>query len=446
MQSEDSAKKEALRRAVAAYVVRNEWPLLLIMLPPFMPVIVFIMLLCVSGGRSDPHENFKQSKQQYESEHPVLADENNAAIDYRSADAVLSAQQERRPIELCRIGDYYALPQVRRFIESNGETLAHLLTASEKSACEWGEKTPKQRPIDEFALLNLLQVYARCCAHKGEHEKAAQALKSAYKLIDRLNSDFACTSANIDQIANAILFWDTPQSTADLEHYRQALGSERDARSRALRKLKAFRSDVVYALDGIASGNLTPSRYGWIGAYAPTPGSVRMMWYAGERKSFHAILDALTKGLDDGDKTLRWYEYVRKHATAPMPFCDKRHLAINAYFDDEESFRVTEAGMAVLKFRLKHGRDPLSLKELVPEFLPAVPRAVFRDVELSLKTDAEGINLGCDPFDPVEFQRRYGEREVLRINGPGRVEMHSDMGCQFVLPPLWNSARQEARK
>ena len=52
---------------------------------------------------------------------------------------------------------------------------------------------------------------------------------------------------------------------------------------------------------------------------------------------------------------------------------------MKAYFEVEERSRLAVVAAAFLQYRVKYGRDPLSMEQLVPEFLSEVPKGLFHD-------------------------------------------------------------------
>jgi hypothetical protein len=440
----DFALPDDPRRAVAAQCLRCHAIVVPVLLAA-IPVIGLFIFLFVAGGREDPAANFQASQAAYQQLHPVLPDDANAANDYRLAEQALVSLKDG--ISLNRRGDYYDLPAIKAHLERNGVALAQLLAAAEKADCEWGDPysaSLKKLP-DIHSLQYLLNVHARRCAHHGDHTQAAAALKAAcvlgcrYQKVDwRANS-----SGTAHESLCAILFWDPPKSSAALDGYSRAVGAEYDGQRQALERLERMRIDALYCLDGLAAGKLSPGQLGWIAQHAARPGSSRMVWYGGERRSFISAMESYRAALAGGEKELSWGRHVREHASAPMPFCSRLDYWPRHSFEIDERHRALVTALAFMRHRIKYGKDPRKLSELVPEFLPAVTVSAFSQTPLALTEDSAGIKLSGDLYDPIDFQHVYGEREVIRITAPGH-DSNSPYDDEIVLlPPLWQSIREE---
>jgi len=80
---------------------------------------------------------------------------------------------------------------------------------------------------------------------------------------------------------------------------------------------------------------------------------------------------------------------------------------------NQAHFRVTQAGIAVERYRLAQGRLPQSLEELVPEYMEAVPADPFDGRPLKyrmLETGYVVYSIGEDSSDDGGNERGKGER------------------------------------
>jgi hypothetical protein len=153
------------------------------------------------------------------------------------------------------------------------------------------------------------------------------------------------------------------------------------------------------------------------------PGRNGSLLYGAERECLAAVIDDLASSVSRGAWLTRKdaISLVASHQTGPATLAV---TAMSRYGSDLEQFarceeqaRVTDAGLAFLEFRVKHGRNPKSLEDLVPEFLPAVPRGVFHPAPLRMRVDPD--RLGVEQWDIKTLTVTWSHQGTIRIYALG---------------------------
>jgi hypothetical protein len=315
----------------------------------------------------------------------------------------------------------------------------------------------------------LLAGHARTYAHAGDHQTAAQDLSAIYAMARHLDADpvLICglVSVAISQIADsaleAIIAFDTPAKSNDVQAYRAAVWLDRKPNECWARYMAGEKAFGLYTIDGIFANPASATRaaFGLSGGGGPPFWAGGAILYGGERRCYAAVMDEATarvlKGEPFGDTELmasidRHSEGTSIFARLLIPVLGRSHIS---FCRCAEKARTVDAGLAVLAYRLKHERDPKTLEELVPEFLAAVPRSVFYDQLLRLRMDPEGVF----EHDTRAYKTFRRDRGVLRIytvgeNGVddgglnadecGAYGVGKDDRC-FCVPPTVRTPREE---
>ncbi|MCY3021381.1 MAG: hypothetical protein NTW87_20395 [Planctomycetota bacterium] len=411
--------------ALAAWYLRDRhrrvWRL-----PITVALVIFVAVLLVRGTADDPKAHLEASRAALLALAPpdVPAAE-NAALDYARAHKAKVAfprapGKQQWPddphVNVTKETALLDFPQVHAYLASNASAIQLLYAGAAKPRCNWGlnyalgPAIPMAHLASTRDSARLLAIHARLAAHAGDHQAAARSIAAIYRLADQCAVDpllinglvsVAC-AAIADGTLEAIVTWDMPASLDDLAAYRKALWLDRRGWARAARSLAAEKAFCLFILDSVTAGVIpAPVQAPGLGTglefLAPDKGGA--IWYGAERSCYVAVIDELVDRTARGEclSEEQAKALVAKHQAGPaiMTFTDMpvfTRCVLN-FLANEDRGVVTDAGLAFLQFRLKHGRDPKSLDELVPEFLPAVPTGVFHPSPLRMKVDPEGVRV-----------------------------------------------------
>jgi len=407
------------REAIAGWYLRRSHRRLW-MLPLTAWLLVFIAVLLLRGTVEDPRANFRASQAAFLAlAPPSLPKGENAAEDYALAQTAFvpfaPAQGKSNSDLFSNItGDskFFETQEVQTFLANNTLALQHLYAGAAKAKCNWGLNydlrakwgNPTRFPWGNNNE-NLLAAHARASAHAGDHKAAAKSIATIYRLAEQCCSDpvfercwgAVATARLADRTVEAISTWDTPGSLDDLDAYRKAVWHPRWGSDVVLGFLAAWKKQGLGYMDGVACGALQAGIFHSLPAQHLTPRGGGILGYGPERHCVAAVMDEIIARSARGQylNTKDMEELVAKHQTGPARLAAEiisyvqRHL--ERYANSEEQARVADAGLAFLMFRMKHGRDPKSLDELVPEFMPAVPQGIRCPQPLRMKMEPEGV-------------------------------------------------------
>ncbi|MGD0092584.1 MAG: hypothetical protein ABSE73_21930 [Planctomycetota bacterium] len=425
------------RAAAAAWYLRSAHRRLW-MLPLTAGLVVVVALLLLRGTAEDPAENLKASQAALLAlAPPAVPKEENAAEDYAlaqkakvpySSSAALGSPRNDPSTFITKESRLFENPDVQAYVAKNAAAIQHLYAGAAKARCNWGLNyglginmlMPHLAQTRDSA--RLLAIHARASAHAGDHRAAARSIATIYKLAQHVNSDpvlisslvcIACASI-ADGTIEAIVAWDTPDSSEDLAAYRKAVWLDRHWQTAAARSLACERAMNLYTLDGMASGSMPmPGFPGfWAGGF---------LWYGSDRHCYSAVMDEFIARSLRGEwhKDEDMSELIARHQTGPA-IMTRMVLPVLARFGQslmvcEERGRVVDAGLAFLQFRAKYQRDARSLDELVPEFLAAVPKGVLSPVPLRMRVDPKGV----EEIDRLTQKRSWRDPNTIRIYALG---------------------------
>lgn len=404
------------RRALAAWYLLWGARGLIGIFMSFGLVLLFALLI-LRGGADNVEDNLRQSRADVLALQPeAVEDENNAALDYQKAFAAtvrFNGQYSDSPEYFANRSDgtYFSGPEVTTYLQQNAAAIQALLQAVEKPRCDWKLNyaqgyailLPHLGPLRNSA--RLLAAYARECAHRGQHAEAARAIAAMYAMARHAERDpiLICglvaiaISAIADQAIESIVLWETPAAVADIEGYRKALWVGRNWRERVLRLMESEKVLALFTIDGLVDAS---QKKGATAAMAgmgySTPGGA-IFWYGADRRCCVAVMDELIAEIRAGkfSSDVPLESRIERHQSGPAIVASQLIPVLSrfevSFARSEEQARLADAALAWLLFRAQLGRDPKSLEELVPEFLPAVPPDVFHDKALTFRIDPGGI-------------------------------------------------------
>lgn len=430
------AEDVAMRAAAGWFLTAQQRTLW--MVPLAFPLAALAIILAFRGTNEEAAANFERSRQEMlAASPPEVPDEENAALDYRAAGKVYApgpwnptdpAPSRFRPLSTAE--------EVASFLTANAVALAHVRKGARKSACNGGLDWIGLKAMPDFITgPQLLNIFARERARQGDHAGAVEALRDCYAIARQAESYtwawWQRAASDADDAIMEIVFWDPPGTSAEVMQYRNVVWKERDARQRTLKHLQAAKAHILYKLDGFACGAIPTSAFAWQDAVLlPRPGNARMLLYASERQKFCRLIDDAMDCARNGQWE-RLDELGKQFRRGPAVFIQPETVLI--FRIEEENARILDTGLAFLQFRLKRGRDPVKLSELVPEFLPSLPASVFNGLPPRLRSEPIQDNAR---FTAKEFKLKYGDLDAVRIAFPDSSEL--------TLPPLWHSKAEES--
>ncbi|HYG77648.1 MAG TPA: hypothetical protein VEK08_21765 [Planctomycetota bacterium] len=446
-------------------------------LPLLAFLTMFVVVLMLRTGASDPDANLKQTRAEFMATKPAAIPPASNAVTVLSqafaaharfnaqVGAIASADPDTK---LDAPSSYFEDNAVIAFYQSNANCIALLKSAAGMSACNWdlnysaGPSMLMPHLAQIRASCRLLAGSARLKAHSGDHAGAASDIAAIYKLAEFTESDpvlisglvsMAC-SGIADSAIETILAFDAPEKMEDLEHYRKALVTDRKTKERVLKFIRAERLFALLCVDLIGANAINPAVMG-TGLPGVVPPAAVNLFYGPDRELTQKVFDEYVKQIEArGPSQKNSLEaLVDKHQEGPailtrsvIPALSRAELS---FLRDQENAALLQLAIAVHAFRLKHKKDPQSLDEVVPEFLPKLPVSVFEGSQFSLRQDIGETNAihtvrGAFSGKPVLRVYSWGEDgvdnsglEAGRNSGPDRV---------IRLVPLSSAAAEDVEK
>jgi hypothetical protein len=174
-----------------------------------------------------------------------------------------------------------------------------------------------------------------------------------------------------------------------------------------------------------------------------------ILWYGSDRQCCIAVMDELVENIRHGKLTSEesFQALITSHQTGPAVFTGmilpSLSKTADAFARGEESARVTQAGLAWLLFRARYHRDPKSLQELVPEFLPAVPNGVFHEQSLLARVDSAGLIEKLSPaIQPPPARPApllHGLVRIYTVGKNGKDDLGMSENLLEEIPPATNA-------
>jgi hypothetical protein len=397
-------------------------------------MVVFLILLLRSTAE-DPHVNMVQSRKMLVAlQPPAVADSENAAFDYRQAFKTfvsyskmtgISGQirkgQPRDPIELPNAPSAaLEQPHIQAYLVANAAAFPLLEAAVQKVGCDW--KTDYLNPFfastDHLSGLRqaarLLILRARVRAHAGDQTGATRDLNAVrivatharrdHFLLNELVS-LSIESMNFSAL-ESIVMHDTPADIDVLDAYRAALGPILDPRDEILKTVETESAAGLFMLDWAAlqDPRTLISLGGTVGPETET--TPYRLIYGSDRKTLKGVYEELHGYVMWGELAALENELLRRNGNGPAPlamtFSPSSARMQVAFLRCVETRRCADTALALLMFRIKHGRDAKTLEELVPEYLPMAPVDFFNHLPLRLRVDDQPLVVAHKP-DPLKF-------------------------------------------
>ena len=465
----DSTQLQSLARWRLSNAHRAFWQFL------FTPVLALVFaILMLRGDAEDPRKNHIESKKALLAlAPPPVPDAENAALNYRKAfKAILGyagPQEDNPESNLGREGAYFEKPAVATFLASNAAGFTLLEAATDQQLCDW------KLDYSQGFLMNLshfssmrnctrmLCARARFRAHAGDHAGAADDLKRANMLARHLSGDRTLLSglvvvsiqAIVDAALQSIIIHDTPQQDVEIEAYRRAMKYNADPSDEFCRIFESETTFQAEMLDRLATLDEASSAMVSALGIPRESGTALRLIYGTERKTQLAIKQDVLKCARNGEWLLDSNDanILHRNQKGPaifsmmtMPAFTRVQTALTREVD---SRRCMDTALATLQFRAQNGRDPKSLDELIPKFLPAVPVDWFThkplvmkindaEIELYSRTGVPKCNLPPGSLRIYSFGRNgkddhgHCDWSIERIN---TNKMTGDDGVFFV-PPI----------
>ena len=448
----DSNALQNLARWRLSNLHRGFWQFL------FTPVLALAFaILMLRGDAEDPRKNHIESKKAVLAlAPPPVPDAENAALNYRKAFAAfvgfMGPWNDDPENNLGREGAYFETPAVASFLSSNAAAFTLLEAATDQQRCNWnldysqGYLMNTSHYSGMRHCARMLSLRARMRAHSDDHLGAAEDLKRANTLARHLSGDRTLLNglvaisiqAIVDAAMQSIVIHDTPKQDVEIHAYRNAMKFDTDPSVEFCRiyesetLFQAEMTDSLATLDEEAASRATK-----LGISIESAAVFRLI-YGTERKTQQAIKEDVLKCARNGE----WLsdsidkDILRRNQKGPalfsmmtMPSFTRAQTAMTRVAD---SRRCIDSALAILQFRVEKARDPKSLDELVPEFLPAVPVDGFRHNPLAMLVDETEIELSHREGAP----KQKLPPGSLRIYSFGRNGMNDQGRCEWSIESL----------
>ena len=444
------------RGALAGWYLRPRFGIVTL-LPLLAGLSVCMLLALLRGAGEDPRANLRISMAAMLAQAPPpVPPAENAAVVYNSIGAVYAPfsnfDKKGYFLILHKSSKRLEAASVKAYLQANAPALILLQAAAQKPLCNFGlnygagaamamTHFGKMREYARFLVID-----ARAKAHAGDHAGAAADIETIYTLAGHVISDPLLLSGLVavvienlaDDCIQDIVVLDTLTQAVDIEQYRRVHRLDRDPKGRCMRSLAAERAYGLCAIDQLAAGAVAPSRVlprAFQGANVYTALS-----YSSDRRRMIAVMDDYlkrteTNELDNG------FDAAQQDAQLSEPSLLANDTLLSArtflvFWRDELQARLTDTGLAILLFRASHGRDPASLDELVPKFLPHAPEDPVSHQSLMLQ-HAPMDNRPGEQLWRQELATHFNGHPMLFIRTP-RADVTPSDGAplDFILPPL----------
>lgn len=407
-------------------------------IPLTLGLVALTGVFILRGSMDDPSDNYAQSRAAVQAlAPPPVPPEENAWELYKGVFPLMvpyTGNNDFNPF--WKTDDdikHLEAAHVLELWKANAKAIAMLHAAAEKERCNMG-MDHVAKPYDMPSLLhqrefaNLLALDARCQAHAGNHLAAVKSLRAIRVLAHHLETQpliimemFATALNSIaDEAFGAILAFDTPKTVEELQAYKLALEQKRDPFEQMARSMKYETALFLYNTDAMAIGNKGAVNY-----YSKISGinvhsGLAPLWYGSDRRCFVGVMYAAVESLLKREQPEETSAAIQRHQTGPAIVtrlaAPSYSRALLCFFDIEERSRLAVAATAFLQYRIKHGRDAISMEQLVPEFLPEVPKGFFHDKPIRLTAQRSRKLESSTTMDLV----LYKNRPSIRIYTVGR--------------------------
>ncbi len=327
-------------------------------------------------------------------------------------------------------------PKLREFLGQHTSTLALLRQGAAKPGCcferDYGRPSISIFFASELHRLRagarLLAADARCKAADGDLRGALENTSAMFSIAEHTASDplvvMQLVAIAIDQIAIGTLEAVLASGTATAEDLAAANIhdhlSYRKQLEKAFRLEEAFWLSIVFQMMS-GTGGPVPSGNEWLPFQ--TPGVLvppyRVFLLKNDVATYRDNMRQLTvlAGKPYYETKEEWEALEQKLGSRPQGILSKVTLSAltslaRAIARGEAQRGVARVGLAMCRYRAAKRAFPETLQELVPEFIPAVPRDPFDGQPLRLKSTEQelviysigpnGEDDGGVPFDKEE--------------------------------------------
>lgn len=421
---------------------------------PLIPAVALLVgFLMLRGTFSDPQANLAESQRLIDEIKPApVPDAENAALVYRKAFAAgvnFQASAILRPEEVAG-PDTVLLghPVVQSYFLANASARKLFFDASRMEKCNWNLKL-NDTSANAFWLHTgmrwgayLLAAHARWLAHCGDHAGAAAEIAAIYRMAHHVGTDRLLAASRIELemvgIADAaiqqIALWDTPTTLEELSRYRQLVMAPRRPDERYVYIMQGERAWMLHKFDLMAVGDANAA------CLVVDADDIKyaMIVLSADRECYkHAtqvFLDRVGEGqvpTTQQELASEFRSIAREAQAGPGQetgqAVEEVVGALISFRRSADSGRVTAAGLAFLAYRIKYGKDPASLDELVPEYLPEVPVGASDGKPLRMRKDNGGMN-----FEYLEDRLLLSDRldKFAKLASPTKLEDGPALGAK----------------
>ncbi len=429
----DSTALQSLARWRLSNLHRGFWQFL------FTPVLALAFaILMLRGDAEDPRKNHIESKKALLAlAPPPVPDAENAALNYRKAFTAFvgfpGPWNDDPVMNLGRESAYFETPAVASFLTSNAAAYTLLEAATDQQRCNWNLDYSQGFLMNSSHYSGMRQCARMLCfrarirAHSDDHLGAAADLKRANMLARHLSGDRTLLNeldvisiqAIVDATLQSIIIHDTTKQENEIGAYRNVMKFTTDPSVEFCRVYEGetiFQAEMTDRLADDTSNSMAAS----LGIPMETATTFRLI-YGTERKTQQAIKEDVLKCARNGEWLSEsiYTKILQRNQKGPaifsmmtMPGFTRAQCAMAR---EADSRLCIDTALAVLDFRIKHERDPNSLDELVPDFLPTVPVDFFTRKPLALLVDKAETELYFGARAP-----KYNLHGSLRIYSFGR--------------------------
>jgi hypothetical protein len=416
-------------RALAAWYLSASDVRVVSLLPIWGGVVVFVIILMLRHTFYDAHAALKQSRRDLVALQPdPVPEEENAALVYANvALAPYAGPSKLEPSSLLEMdGRLLDRPEIAQYIKNNAAQLKAIHQAASMPCCNWdldytqGFSIPLPYLSQVRAYARILALEARIKARAGDHAGAARNVREMMTLADHMDNDpilicglVACAIRSIAiHAVEAIVWWEPPDQAAQLRAYKAALGTPADPRSQYVRAMEVERRMGLLTADQLSTQKLPLTAL----TGQPEP-ALLSLFIGAERDCLDRTYRELASGDGKTENSGDVLEIVDRNrsgsavlASMLLPVAGK---VLTQFTRVEEHRRLSIVGLALLEYRLVHGKDAAALELLIPGLLAELPLDENAD-QPRMRVDSTGL------YYPDHFQ----SGKPLPRRGPGLIRVY----------------------
>ncbi|MBI3830586.1 MAG: hypothetical protein HY291_13780 [Planctomycetes bacterium] len=386
--------------------------------------VLLLLAFVLAQDAADPAKDATANLTELESLRPPrIADDENAAKDYTRA--IESRDKESLKAFYKRFTSYQPATgsgagldakELLQYLDKHRDCREHLFSAVGKAKIRWelGYADGMQMQLKHLSpmreMARMLALYSRVCAHNSDHLEAAHALGAIYRMSRHLEEEpiltgylVSCALQSVaDRALEAILYFDTPRAQAALDAYKKNLRRDRDTLpklKKVLRSEQAFFERMLvqlgtgtHSIEDISMLSETSTRSAGdirIAALAP-------LWYGSEKRAAAAGYRYLIEASEQWETIDADVLRLKLFQETKGPFlCGQLMLPVLA--EVSNSFKRVEADgqaaaleLALLSFRVRTGKYPDTLNQLVPTEADKLPLDPWHQKPWALQYRHEG--------------------------------------------------------